>query len=108
MCLVPCSGDGKIILSDSALKKESEAQGLPPPMPAVDLDLEKVLGDMPRKSYEFTRMLEPAEPLEIAPGQSVMEALKRVLHLPSVCSKRFLTTKVILLFDYFAVSLSML
>jgi hypothetical protein len=60
---------------------------------------------MPRKSYEFTRKLEPAEPLDIAPGQTVMEALKRVLHLPSVCSKRFLTTKVIMLFDDFAVSL---
>ncbi|KAG0595885.1 hypothetical protein M758_UG206700 [Ceratodon purpureus] len=88
------SGDGKIVLSDSALKKEAEAQGLPFPMPAVDLDLEKVLGDMPRKSYDFTRKVEPAELLEIAPGQTLMDALKRVLHLPSVCSKRFLTTKV--------------
>jgi len=40
---VPCSGDGRIVLSDSALKKEAEARGLPPPMPAVDLDLEKVI-----------------------------------------------------------------
>jgi len=56
---------------------------------------------MPRKRYEFTRILEPAEALEIAPGQTVMEALKRVLHLPSVGSKRFLTTKVSLLFDLF-------
>lgn len=39
---MPCSGDGKIVLSDSALKKEAEAKGLPPAMPAVDLDLEKV------------------------------------------------------------------
>lgn len=43
MCFVPCSGDGRIVLSDSALKKEAEARGLPPPMPAVDLDLEKVI-----------------------------------------------------------------
>lgn len=56
--------------------------------------ISQVLGDMPRKRYEFTRRQEPGEPLEIPPGQTVMAALKRVLHLPSVCSKRFLTTKV--------------
>lgn len=43
MCSLLCSGDGRIVLSDSALKKEAEARGLPPPMPAVDLDLEKVI-----------------------------------------------------------------
>ncbi|KAL0341376.1 UNVERIFIED_CONTAM: putative phosphoribosylformylglycinamidine synthase, chloroplastic/mitochondrial [Sesamum radiatum] len=34
------------------------------------------------------------EPLDIAPGITVMDSLKRVLRLPSVASKRFLTTKV--------------
>lgn len=67
--------------------------------------ISQVLGDMPRKRYEFTRRQEPGEPLEIPPGQTVMDALKRVLHLPSVCSKRFLTTKVsctsMLLKEYF-------
>lgn len=37
-----CSGDGRVVLIDSAMKKEAALQGLPPPMPAVDLDLEKV------------------------------------------------------------------
>jgi phosphoribosylformylglycinamidine (FGAM) synthase-like enzyme len=54
----------------------------------------QVLGDMPRKRFEFIRKREAGEPLDIAPGVTPLEALKRVLHLPSVCSKRFLTTKV--------------
>ncbi|MCI35345.1 phosphoribosylformylglycinamidine synthase chloroplastic/mitochondrial-like, partial [Trifolium medium] len=68
--------------------------GLPPPPPAVDLELEKVLGDMPQKSFEFNRIVYEREPLDIAPGITVIDSLKRVLRLPSVCSKRFLTTKV--------------
>lgn len=42
MVVVHCSGDGRVVLVDSAMKKEAASQGLPPPMPAVDLDLEKV------------------------------------------------------------------
>lgn len=88
------SGDGRIVLIDSLAMEHSVLNGLPPPLPAVDLDLEKVLGDMPRKCYEFTRKVPPLESLDIAPGITVLDALRRVLHLPSVCSKRFLTTKV--------------
>ncbi|KAK9927618.1 hypothetical protein M0R45_024794 [Rubus argutus] len=39
-------------------------------------------------------MADAREPLDIAPGITVMDALKRVLRLPSICSKRFLTSKV--------------
>ncbi|GLJ28241.1 hypothetical protein SUGI_0554860 [Cryptomeria japonica] len=88
------SGNGKIVLIDSLAKENCVSNGLSPPPPAVDLDLEKVLGDMPRKRFEFTRKVEVLEPLDIAPGVTVLDALKRVLQLPSVCSKRFLTTKV--------------
>lgn len=88
------SGSGKIILLDSLAIEHAAANGLPPPYPAVDLDLEKVLGDMPRKRFEFKRTQAVSEPLDFAPGLTIMDALKRVLHLPSVCSKRFLTTKV--------------
>eukprot|EP00897_Mesotaenium_endlicherianum_P000810 jgi/Mesen1/1072/ME000123S00248 len=73
---------------------EAEATGLPPPRPAVDLDLEKVLGDMPRKRFDFVRQVEPREALDIPPGLTPQDALERVLRLPSVCSKRFLTSKV--------------
>ncbi|ERN07418.1 probable phosphoribosylformylglycinamidine synthase, chloroplastic/mitochondrial [Amborella trichopoda] len=88
------SGDGRVVLMDSRAIKECQSKGLPPPPPAVDLDLEKVLGDMPQKTFEFKRAFNAREPLDIAPGITLLDCLKRVLRLPSVCSKRFLTTKV--------------
>lgn len=78
-------GKGRIVLVDSEAVEDR---------PAVDLELDKVLGDMPQKTFEFERVSEAREPLDIAPGVTVMDALTRVLRLPSVCSKRFLTTKV--------------
>ncbi|XP_073526258.1 uncharacterized protein [Phyllobates terribilis] len=80
------NGEGRIVLVDSLAGEKSP--------PAVDLELEKVLGDMPQKQFEFKRIANHAEPLDIAPGITVLETLKRVLRLPSVGSKRFLTTKV--------------
>ncbi|KAJ3702358.1 hypothetical protein LUZ61_006063 [Rhynchospora tenuis] len=88
------NGCGKIVLIDSQAVKEAEAIGLPPPPPVEDLELEKVLGDMPQKTFEFKRIKYVRDPLDIAPSFTLMDALKRVLNLPSVCSKRFLTTKV--------------
>ena len=77
------SGDGKIVLVDG-----------PDGDPVVDLDLVKVLGDMPRKSFSFNRVQRPVKQLDMAPGTMILDALQRVLRLTSVCSKRFLTTKV--------------
>ncbi|KAE8702089.1 putative phosphoribosylformylglycinamidine synthase [Hibiscus syriacus] len=88
------NGEGRVVLVDSLAIEKSRASGLPPLPPAVDLELEKVLGDMPKKSFEFKRVAYAQESLDIAPGTTVMDSLKRVLRLPSVCSKRFLTTKV--------------
>ncbi|KAK3031918.1 hypothetical protein RJ639_036714 [Escallonia herrerae] len=88
------SGDGRAVLVDGLAIERCSSTGLPPPPPAVDLELEKVLGDMPQKTFEFQRILNAREPLDIAPGITVMDCLKRVLRLPSICSKRFLTTKV--------------
>ena len=63
--------------------------------PAVDLDLDKVLGKMPDKTFTFTRAkTNPLAPLALPAGTDAMAALQRVLRLPSVCSKRFLTSKV--------------
>ncbi|KAK9699838.1 hypothetical protein RND81_08G198400 [Saponaria officinalis] len=88
------NGEGRVVLVDSAAIEKSRLDGASTPPPAVDLELEKVLGDMPQKTFEFQRVVHPRDPLNIAPGTTVMDSLKRVLRLPSVCSKRFLTTKV--------------
>ncbi|KAF2318840.1 hypothetical protein GH714_011082 [Hevea brasiliensis] len=88
------NGEGRVVLVDSLANEKCHSSGHPTPPPAVDLELEQVLGDMPQKTFEFHHVVHAREPLDIAPGITVMEALKRVLRLPSVCSKRFLTTKV--------------
>jgi len=77
------TGDGRIILHDSV----DDAT-------PVDLELEHVLGDMPQKTFEFTRRSPQLQPLRLPDGLGVRDALDRVLRLLSVGSKRFLTTKV--------------
>jgi len=86
---VPCafigriSGDGRIVLHD-------ERDGSTP----VDLDLEKVLGDMPQKTFRLDRIAPALSPLALPRNVSIRGALDRVLRLVSVGSKRFLTNKV--------------
>ena len=79
------TGDGRIRL----VEDESSNKQLP-----VDLDLKHVLGSMPRKKFDFTLNEPVLRPLSLPADVTVMQALKRVLRLPSVCSKRFLTNKV--------------
>lgn len=79
-------GSGRIVLVDSREREEAPA--------AVDLPLEAVLGDMPQKHYTFRRSTPRLEPVVLPPGTVPQTALERVLRLPSVCSKRFLTSKV--------------
>ncbi|MCL5023717.1 MAG: phosphoribosylformylglycinamidine synthase [Nitrospirae bacterium] len=76
------TGDGYIVLYD-------EHDGSTP----VNLDLGKVLGEMPQKTFMFERTKPLVEPLGLA-GVTVNDALERVLKLLSVGSKRFLTNKV--------------
>jgi phosphoribosylformylglycinamidine synthase len=56
--------------------------------------LAQVLGKMPDKTFRFSRSDNPLQPLALPEGASPQAALERVLRLPSVGSKRFLTTKV--------------
>ncbi len=77
------TGDGRIVLFD-------RRDGSTP----VDLDLDKVLGDMPRKTFELERVEPRRESLKLPSGLTVKAALERVLRLLSVGSKRFLTNKV--------------
>jgi phosphoribosylformylglycinamidine synthase len=86
---VPCSvigvitGDGYIVLYDAA-------DGSTP----VNLELSKVLGEMPQKTFHLKRIESNLEPLTLPLDVTVREALERVLRLVSVGSKRFLTNKV--------------
>jgi phosphoribosylformylglycinamidine synthase len=60
----------------------------------VNLDLSKVLGDMPQKTFRLDRTKTELKPLKLPEGLTVRQALDRVLRLLSVGSKRFLTNKV--------------
>lgn len=77
------TGDGFIVLHD-------ETDGSTP----VNLHLEKVLGDMPRKTFHLDHVNRRRESLALPKGLTVRDALERVLRLVSVGSKRFLTNKV--------------
>lgn len=82
-----CNGSGRIVLRDPSAPADT-------PTP-VDLDLETILGDLPQKTYDFPAYsAEWAVPLSVPEGQSAQDALLRILRLPAVGSKRFLTTKV--------------
>jgi len=77
------TGDGMITVTD-------EQEGTTP----VHLDLEKVLGSMPRKVFHLSRLPKKLDSLDLPDNLTVMDALERVLRLVSVGSKRFLTSKV--------------
>ena len=77
------TGDGRVVVFDSTDNTTP-----------VDLDLEKVLGDMPQKPFKLDRFPIRTEPLTLPDNLTVKKALDRVLRLVSVGSKRFLTNKV--------------
>ncbi len=77
------TGNGRIVVTDGS-------EGICP----VDLELEKVLGEMPKKIFHLDRTDVSLAPLNLPPDLLVRSALERVLRLLSVGSKRFLTSKV--------------
>lgn len=60
----------------------------------VDLQLEWVLGKMPQKEFKMERLAVNHQPLSLPAGLTPRDALLRVLRLPAVASKRYLTNKV--------------
>ena len=60
----------------------------------VDIDLEKLLGEIPQKTFTDTRSNPNFSPLKLADDWTVEKGLHDVLRLVSVGSKRFLTNKV--------------
>ncbi|KAM5152249.1 phosphoribosylformylglycinamidine synthase [Mantella aurantiaca] len=87
------TGDGKIVLVNGSEAdpepNHSDRNSVP-----VDLELEWVLGKMPRKEFSLKRVAPELRPLALPAGLTVRQALERVLRLPSVASKRYLTNKV--------------
>uniref|UniRef100_A0A915KCY2 Phosphoribosylformylglycinamidine synthase n=1 Tax=Romanomermis culicivorax TaxID=13658 RepID=A0A915KCY2_ROMCU len=84
-CVGEIADDNKIILVDFR-------KGVNDPRP-VDMDLNWVLGAVPRKTYNLTKK-RPTLPILSLPKFDFCHFLKRVLNLPSVASKRYLTNKV--------------
>jgi phosphoribosylformylglycinamidine synthase len=77
------TGDGRFVVHD-------ENDDSTP----VNLNLAKVLGNMPQKTFRDERMDCSLKPLELPGDLPVKEALSRVLRNLAVGSKRFLTNKV--------------
>ncbi|CAH2308064.1 phosphoribosylformylglycinamidine synthase [Pelobates cultripes] len=87
------TGDGKIVLVNGGesdpVPNSSDRNSLP-----VDLQLDWVLGKMPRKEFVLNRITPKLQPLNLPNELTVWDALQRVLRLPAVGSKRYLTNKV--------------
>ncbi|XP_033209922.1 phosphoribosylformylglycinamidine synthase [Belonocnema kinseyi] len=90
------TGIGKIILSEEEDCDDSKyLQGLETGAKhPVDLELELVLGKMPSKTFELRREKRELTDCHLPKDLNVRAALERVLRLPSVASKRYLTNKV--------------
>ena len=77
------TGDGRFIVHD-------ETDDSNP----VDLNLEKVSGRIPQKTFQDTRLECQFEPVKLPQDITVRDALYRVLRNLAVGSKKFLTNKV--------------
>ncbi|MFC1900158.1 phosphoribosylformylglycinamidine synthase [Chloroflexota bacterium] len=77
------TGDGKVVVYDD------EDKSTP-----VNLPLDKILGEMPPKTYELERIPKTLEPLRLPEDISIEEAVKSIFRLPSVGSKGYLVRKV--------------
>jgi len=77
------TGDGRFIVHDKVDNSNP-----------VDLDLEKVLGRIPQKTFRDNRSEYSSMPVELPQDTTVKDALYRVLRNLAVGSKKFLTNKV--------------
>ncbi|XP_017262724.1 phosphoribosylformylglycinamidine synthase isoform X1 [Kryptolebias marmoratus] len=83
------TGDGKIVLVDDEGGEQADGARHP-----VDLQLEWVLGKMPQKEFKMEQLASTHQLLSLSADLTVKAALQRVLRLPAVASKRYLTNKV--------------
>ncbi|KAK6023196.1 hypothetical protein OSTOST_11080, partial [Ostertagia ostertagi] len=77
--------ENRVVLTNFA----DEADGRKP----VDFDT-KILGEREKKVFHLNSTPMPLRQLELPAGLTVRQALEMVLRLPSVASKRYLTSKV--------------
>ncbi|ELU02558.1 hypothetical protein CAPTEDRAFT_210251, partial [Capitella teleta] len=91
------TGDGKIRLVDDlrlqAIEPDSKKMKKTARDP-VDLHLDHVLGKMPTKVFKLDHKDVRLSTVQLPAALTVQNALERVLRLPSVASKRYLTNKV--------------
>ncbi|XP_071647655.1 phosphoribosylformylglycinamidine synthase isoform X6 [Temnothorax longispinosus] len=93
------TGNGKIIVSeeencDISKYLNNEDKNLDSSKHPVNLELEVILGKMPCKVFNLREMPLQRFPMKLPNGLTVLSALDRVLRLPSIASKRYLTNKV--------------
>uniref|UniRef100_K7GDK9 phosphoribosylformylglycinamidine synthase n=1 Tax=Pelodiscus sinensis TaxID=13735 RepID=K7GDK9_PELSI len=90
------TGDGQMVLVDDLEAPVMDVKlGKPTGMKTpVNLELDCVLGKMPRKEFVLSRNSPTLCPLTLPSNMTVLDALERVLRLPAVASKRYLTNKV--------------
>lgn len=83
--------DNRVILVDfgQEYRPHDEKEKYP-----VDLNLDWVLGKVPRKTFTLNTDRLKLPPLLLPQSGQVLSVLQRVLKLPSVASKRYLTNKV--------------
>ncbi len=77
------TGNGQIVVYDDEDKSQP-----------VALPLDKILGEMPQKTFTLERITKKLKPLKLPRGLTVAEALRLVFRLPSVGSKGYLVRKV--------------
>jgi len=75
--------NGKIFLYDSETNKT-----------LVDLELKKILGEMPQKTFEFKTKQKFFDPIKIPKNLTLEQIIEKVFKLPSVGSKGYLVKKV--------------
>ncbi len=86
---VTCEVLGEITESGKIVLIDSKNNSTP-----VDLDLKKILGEMPQKKFKSNKEKKKLDPIKVPAESSVADLIKKVFALPSVGSKGFLVRKV--------------
>jgi len=82
--------DGKLVVTDSNAPDDASREQKTP----IDVSMKFLLADLPRMTIDCKTVARKLSPLRLPEALTVAEALERVLRLPKVASKHFLTRKV--------------